>query len=64
VINVGGLVTPSMRTSARPVYGGRWSRSVTDSSPTRPPAVDGVAVFGCCPASGSPVGLARVEAAD
>ena len=44
---------PSMRTSARSVYGGRWSRSVTDSSPTQPFAVDGVAVFECCTASGS-----------
>src|SRR5713226_6918575 len=40
-----------MRTSARPAYSGRWSRSVTDRSPTEPFAVDGVAVSECCTAS-------------
>jgi hypothetical protein len=41
-----------MRTSVRLVHGGRWSRSVTGSSPIQPPAVDGVAVQDCCTAPG------------
>lgn len=37
---------PSLRTSARLVYGGRCSRSVTDSGPTQPLAADGVPYSG------------------
>ncbi len=53
-VNIGDqedLPRPPMRTSARPAYSGRWSRSVTDRSPTEPFAVDGVAVSECCTAS-------------
>ena len=54
---------PSMRTSARLVYGGRCSRSVTGSGPTQSLAADGVAVFGCCKASGPGGKAVRLEAA-
>jgi hypothetical protein len=40
-------------TSARLVYGDRWSRSVTGRSPTQPSRVDGVAVPECRTASDS-----------
>jgi hypothetical protein len=56
--------TPSMRTSASLVYGGCWSRSLTGSSPMQPPAVDDVAVFERCTASGSAGWVVRLEAAD
>jgi hypothetical protein len=44
-------LTSWLQISARPVYGGRWSRSAICGSPARPLAGDGVAVFGCCTAS-------------
>ena len=46
-------LTSSMRTPGGEVVGGRWGRSVIDRRPSRPFAVDGVAVFECCTASTS-----------
>jgi hypothetical protein len=39
-------------TSARLADGGRWGRAVIAGGPTRPLAVDGVAVLECCMGSG------------
>ena len=38
----------SMRTPGGKVIRGRWDRSATGSSLTRPPVVDSAAVFECC----------------
>jgi hypothetical protein len=45
-----------MRTSARLVYDGLWSRSVSDGGPMQPLAVDDVAVLQCCTAPARLVG--------
>jgi hypothetical protein len=47
-----------LQTSARLVNSGRWGRSVTGGTRTRTSAVNCVAVFGCCMASG-PAGASR-----
>jgi hypothetical protein len=44
-------LTSWLQISARSVYGGRWNRSATCSSPARSLAVDDVAVYECCTAS-------------
>jgi hypothetical protein len=55
-------LTSWLQISARPVYGGRWSRPAICGSPARPLAADGVAVLRRCMAS-CPVSVSAVSMA-
>lgn len=50
VINMGALVTPSMRTHGGEVVGGRWGRSLVDDSLAEAFPAAWVAVLVCCTA--------------